>query len=409
MDFCGMEGTTGIIVGAKLKVFNLIERSASIFQSDSLDEIFSIARRLKLEKEVTMLKFLSEQVSKILNFPERYHLIIEFNSQRGKIKGKEYERILKTLKKSFYSIYSEGYYLSEDPKLFFDKIKELALILEQKKIPYLGDLGTGIVYPFFKETENEKRAEIADFLKKIKIRISRHGYGLIRKYYLEESERKILQRVKLRHDPFGKLNKNKFISISKEKEIIEGHSEYKEAVKANLEEEKSAGEILDEFKTPEEKIEEFIKEETEKEVQEASQIKTLEEDKVKESNPIEVKIQEELKDYEQTFSSELPFERRVKIEEFAKGIPREISRKKEVKVNYDEIKNIMTNKYGFDLEKGNFEVNKNEEIDFGKINREGNIEKRGKITSEEEDIINKVMMNKFGGEKSSDEKKEEKK
>ena len=66
MDICSMEGITGIIVGAKLKIIPKINRTASIFQSESLEEVLSISRRLKLEKDICMLLFFSKDVSRIL-------------------------------------------------------------------------------------------------------------------------------------------------------------------------------------------------------------------------------------------------------------------------------------------------------------------------------------------------------
>ena len=96
-DVCGMEGITGIIVSVRLRVSPLIKRTASIFQSDSIDEILSVARRLKSEKEVVKLKLFSKYVSKLLGLPEKYNLIIEFDSDRGKIKDEEYKKELKKL------------------------------------------------------------------------------------------------------------------------------------------------------------------------------------------------------------------------------------------------------------------------------------------------------------------------
>ena len=418
MDVCGMEGVTGIIIGAKLKVYPLVKRSASILQSDDLDEIFSIARRLKLEKETTMLRFLSKQVSEMLGFPGKYHLIIEFNSQRGKIKGREYKKLLRNLKKSFYIIYSEGYYYNEDPKFFFDKIKEFVLLLERRKIPYLGDLGTGIIHPFFKDTDNEKKEEIANFLKKIKIKISKYGYGLTRKDYFEDSEKKILHRVKLRHDPFGKMNGGKFIETAKEEELVrKSFADDNIIVRASLGEEKSARDVLENFKTPDEKLMEFIEAEAEREeeIKKENQMqKVAEEDE-------DTKIQNKIKDYEQTFSSELDFEKRIRIEDFARGVPREIARKKETDANYDEIKDIMTNKYGFDAGKLNFDaikkdkenIKRNQETDFSDYQKDSfkdNAEnKKGKVTSEEQDIINKIMMNKVSSEEKKNLDKEDRK
>ena len=217
MDVCGMEGITGIITSAKLKISPLIKRSISIFQSEDIQEIISIAKRLKLEKEITMLKLYSKQVSELLEFPNQYHLIIEFNSDRGKIKGETYKEIIG--KNETYALYSKDYIYSQDPQLFFDKIEEFISFLEQKNIPFTGDLGLGIIYPFFKDKHIEK--EIFQFLEKTKVKYPKYGFGLKRKNLLEESEKKIIQRIKQRHDPFGKINKGKIIDLENKETIIE--------------------------------------------------------------------------------------------------------------------------------------------------------------------------------------------
>lgn len=287
-DVCGMESITGIIVSAKLRVIPLPKRSFSIFQSDSLEEIFSIARRLKLEKQVIMLKFLSKEVSNMLGFPERYNLIIEFDSGRGKIRGKDYEEILKIIKKENYFLYSKDFYNYEDPKLFFDKLNEFILFLEEKGIPYSSDLCGGSVKAFYKDSDIVKKTEIFEFLKKVKVRFD-SGIGLARKDFVDSFEKKIIQRVKLRHDPFLKINPGKVIDLDgkkfeakdKRKEIkIELFSEgdtdnikqYKDIQVSKsgssltdlgdnkISKEKPNLQLAEEFKTPEEKMDEFIKE-----------------------------------------------------------------------------------------------------------------------------------------------------
>ena len=278
-EVCGMEGITGIIVSAKLRVLPLVKRSISVFQSDSLDEVFSIAKRLKLEKQVAMLKLLSKKVSKILGFPERYNLIIEFDSERGKIKGKDYESILKLIKKENYFLYSKEYYNYEDPKLFFDKLREFILFLEEKEILYSSDLSAGSVKAFYKDSDAVKKIEILGFLKKVKIMFD-SGIGLVRKDFVDLFGKKIIQRVKLRHDPFLKINLGKIIDLdgqniqveNKKKEIKvevvkdDVDKDMHNTVKRILDSEEQAsgrrgegrvGELVEELKTPEEKMDEF--------------------------------------------------------------------------------------------------------------------------------------------------------
>ncbi len=343
MDVCGMEGITGIITKAKLKISPLIRRSASLFQTDELDEVLSIARRLKLDSEVIMLKFFSKKVSKMLGFPEKYNLIIEFNSDRGKIKGYKYREIMKKKDMDKFFLYSNGYYNSEDPKLFFDKIPEFTELLEKKEIPYTGDLGLGVIYPYFKDEKKEEEI-ISDFVKKTKVKFVKYGFGLKRKKLIESSEQKLIQRVKVRHDPFGKLNRGKLIDFDRRSVKMKLERDAMPILNQNIREELSAVSLVEELKSPSNEMEKFIE-----------GIRIEEDVKEKLSRELDEKaekIEKEMKDYEQTFSSELAEDKRKKIEDYASGISREIVRKeteqeKRESFDYGKIKDLMKDKFGF--------------------------------------------------------------
>ena len=205
MDVCGMEGITGVIVGAKLRILPKMKKTISIFQTEDIEEVLSMVRRLKLEKDVYSLDFFSKRVSRIIGFPEKYNLIIEFNSDRGKIKAREYEKIINLRDRVYYLLAKNGYYNSEDPKFFFDKVEEFVLYLESNDIPYFGHLGSGIICAFFKDDEIEKRKDVLDVIKKMRVKFGKYGIGIARKDFIDSFDAKIIQRVKLRHDPFGKL------------------------------------------------------------------------------------------------------------------------------------------------------------------------------------------------------------
>jgi hypothetical protein len=213
-DICGMEGITGIIVAATIKIIPLFERTISIYQTENIDDILSMNRRLKQENDVTMIKLIPKQVSRLLKLKEKYNLIIEFDSKRGKVNGEEYKKIIELLSTAYSCLYSEGYYNSEDSKLFSDKIKEFVSFLELNNIPYFGDLGIGIIYSFFKDDEKFKWNATINILKKIKSKPGRYGIGLTRKYLLDSFERKIIARVKEKYDPRYKINKNKVIDLN---------------------------------------------------------------------------------------------------------------------------------------------------------------------------------------------------
>jgi len=355
-DICGMEGVTGVITAATLKLIPKTKHSFSIFQSDNLDEILSITKRIKLEKEVIMLQLIPPLTSKILELPEKYNLIIEFNNEKGKIKGQEYNQIIKIKNKIFHKLFSESYYNVEDPKFFFDKIKEFLLFLEINQIPYFSYLGSGIVHPFFKDNEEHKRKAIIEFIKKSRAKPSKFGIGLKRKELIDSFERKVIERVKLRYDPFIKINKGKLIDTDFNEKRLEDLDESRKRIinlpqiKTNQGEEKSAKSILTEFKKPskepEIKMHELIKqaEQIENQKNETEQILTSnpsdEKRKIIEefTRNLILKTNEPTETTKEEPSSQQPFE-----ETKQKIKPPERRTSDE---DRDLINKIMTNKFG---------------------------------------------------------------
>ena len=210
-EVCGLEGITGIITKIKLKVIPLVERSASIFQSNDIEEVFVVAKRLRLEKHIVMLRFYSPYFSKLLGFPEKYHIIVGFDNEHGKIKDNEYIELFNKIRKDYYKLYKEDYRDSEDPKFLFEKVKEFVLFLDKFNVPYSGDLNLGIIYSFF--NDDLKKQEVVKMIDRMNGRPGSYGIGLKRKKRIDNLQKKIIRRIKLRHDPFLKLNKGKLIDI----------------------------------------------------------------------------------------------------------------------------------------------------------------------------------------------------
>jgi FAD/FMN-containing dehydrogenase len=370
MDICGMEGITGIIVRVKLKIIPKIKRSFSIFQTDEIEEIFSIARRLKLERNIIGLDFFSKSFSKLLDLPEKYHILIEFDSDRGKIKGEEYEELISKKNNLYFNLLRKGYYNNENVKFFFDKLKDFILYLESNEIPYFSYLGHGIVYGFFKDEEENKRKKCVEMMKKMRGKIG--DYGITRKNFIDDFEVKILQRVKKRHDPFWKLNKGKIIRAEsgdslakKEIPLAPEKMEFRRKVEKQIPERKL------EIKAPEKRMNEFIK-------------RVEDEEKFYEQEEEEKEVTEKIKDYEQTYDSELGKRRVEEIEEIAKKVPQEI-----VKENIKLPESTM--KDDFDRPSENIENN-------------FNAQPRGQVSKSEQDLINSVLGNKLGSGKKEEKK-----
>jgi len=454
-DACGMEGITGVITSAKIRVLPRIRRSFSIFQTDKLEDALHVGRRLKSEKEVCSIILFSKQISKMLGFVEKYYLLVEFDSERGKIKGVEYEKLLKKVENLYYTLGLNDYYNSEDPRLFFDKIQEFLEILDLKNIPYFSYLGNGIIHPFFKDSEKDRRMNLLTYIKRTQIKLGKYGYGLSRKEYLESFESKLIQRVKQRHDPSGKLNKGKLVDFTgfikksepreerveklrKDGKLKDSFKEERLDIRPSLGEELTAKNIPSEcrVKDPAKEIEDFIKDVENFENSQKFDIGSISSQIEKVENNIQkfdmgsmhsqVEKIEDMEDYEDDFQrfdlemaspkiekvensflnkekkdssmdrtgkkyimegqTKLSFLERKEVENYAKGIPKEI-----VKESHIPLKPRLAADY--DAIKHDAEQKSKE-----------NIVKRPETSQEERDLINKIMGNKFGNINKGDKK-----
>jgi glycolate oxidase len=211
-DFCGMEGITGIITKAKLKLIDKPTRTASLFKFQGLGELIEKVRALKSMKEVSMLEFLDKASSKAIGWEEAYYLLVEFESEQGTFKGEKYEKILKERDKIYPELAGKGYSSIEDPKIQLPKLPDLAMWLEEKQIPFFGHIGEGIIHPCLNAQQTKYLDELMRIVKKLGGQITgEHGIGLKKKKFLEENEKQLITRMKKRHDPLCKLNSGKVI------------------------------------------------------------------------------------------------------------------------------------------------------------------------------------------------------
>jgi len=214
-DFIGFEGATGIIARAKLRLTNKKIRTLSIFKSDSIEDLLMLNKHLKLDQDISMLELFSKTISKLLGLEEKYHLFAEFEGNRGKMKNEEYWKFMKLKEKAYLKIASAGNFLLEDPRIFVDNLLDFFVVLEENNIPYFCNSSSGIVFCGFKPSDKEKKKNILNLVKKLRGKVSDSlGFGITKKEFLEKSEIDIIKRIKSRHDPFWKFNKNKLIDSS---------------------------------------------------------------------------------------------------------------------------------------------------------------------------------------------------
>ncbi len=208
-DYVGMEGITGVIVKAELKLTTAKSRTANLFSSEDLDEIIELVRQAKRETDVSMTEFFDKKISKLIGLDEKYYLFIEYESDKGKLKNEKYKELTRTRDSAYPLLAKEGFTHIEDPKVLTDRSKKLLQWLESKGVPFFGHLGVGIVHPCFKQNkESEKLIEqMMTIVKQAGGRVSgEHGIGITKKQFVDAGDRKILLNMKKRLDSQQRFN-----------------------------------------------------------------------------------------------------------------------------------------------------------------------------------------------------------
>lgn len=242
-EFIGLEGTTGIIASAKLRLTTKKQRTISVFRSNVLEELFALYKKLRLELAISMILLVGKKLSSLSGLGDKYHLLVEFENNSGTMKNQAYDKLIK-LKEGFYQkMASSGYTLPENPKLFSENVRDLISFLEHRDLPYFANIGSGSVFACFKPEDPISRQDARELVKKMRCSISHSfGIGLINKDFIERNDKEILRRIKKRHDPHAKFNRNKILDFEQkpaEKQIEEEKS---------AEEAKPAEEIKPEIK-----------------------------------------------------------------------------------------------------------------------------------------------------------------
>ena len=204
----GMEGITGIIYRAKIKVIQKPLRTLTVYRSQDLFKIVDLSRTLKMNNDVSMIHLLSPVLSQILGLEKIYHLFIEFESDRGEIKGDIYNNKIRIIDNLYKTASLSGYIRVEDPKVFLERLVDVANYLDNRKIPYHANLGIGLVNPLFQQNDFSSINDLRVFIKRIRGSIAgTFGLGRTKKGFMDINDKKLAQRIKKRYDPHNKLNR----------------------------------------------------------------------------------------------------------------------------------------------------------------------------------------------------------
>lgn len=211
-DYSGMEGITGVIYKACLKLSEKVNRTATVIARESIDEIMEQAKSLKRNPEVSMIEFIDKNISQWLGLKGGHHLIVEFESGNGDFSGENYEELMQMRDKIYPLLSNKGYTHIEDPQIIVDRIGTIIKNLEAKKIPVFGHLSVGVIHPCFKQDQKKYIPELIKAVKRLGGKVTgEHGIGLTKKEFVEFNDKKIWGNIKKRCDPKNKFNCGKVI------------------------------------------------------------------------------------------------------------------------------------------------------------------------------------------------------
>lgn len=212
--FCGKEGTTGIIVKAKLRLTKPIKyRSLDYHKVGDAKKLMKAVKRYKENPKVIGIEFLNSVSAVIAGLEKKNHLFVEFASEEGSIKDPEEIDKIWSLRDGMGPICSaDGRIIMEDPKIPDEKITEFIEWTEKNELPCFGHIGLGIFHPRFKTNQEKLIKEMFKFVKEIGGDVSgEHGIGLNKKEYASKEIVEEVKALKKVYDPDNILNRGKII------------------------------------------------------------------------------------------------------------------------------------------------------------------------------------------------------
>jgi glycolate oxidase len=211
-DFCGTEGTIGIITKARLRLAKpLKEYTASIYKYGTPKELAGKTKEAIGNRNVIAVEYMDKLTNKLSGDEEAYYLFIEYEGCEGDIKDPaEIEKRMHNRNIIGQTLSSNGYIIIEDPKIPHEKIPDFLEYLSERRIPNFGHIGIGVIHARLKTDQ-----DLEGFHEKVQSiggEVSgEHGIGLTKRKYAPTETKNRIKELKQKYDPQNILNRGKII------------------------------------------------------------------------------------------------------------------------------------------------------------------------------------------------------
>lgn len=210
-DVAGREGASGFIVSAELKLTHLSrQHSLTLRAFDDTAALLTQRATWLADPGLTALEYLNRSAAQAIGWPDRPHLLAEFEGDSGELREPVKMAELWRKRDSLGPQLShQGLPISEDPQVQGDGLGHLLDWLEAEKIPAFGHLGVGIVHPRFRPGD-ERITRLYEQLAAWSGRISgEHGIGMKKRRWTSLAFQEEIRQLKERYDPARVVNGGK--------------------------------------------------------------------------------------------------------------------------------------------------------------------------------------------------------
>ena len=205
--FAGLEGSTGIISSAKLRLETPEKRSFSMINFNTIDAMSDYLG----ERSTNPIRtdFLDEITSEVLGFEPKLHLIEVHPEGAGKLDDDELKLLENMHEALDWKLKKKGYSIIEAPSIPADSIEKMIYWLRKNSVPSYAHFGSNIFLCYFKENSRE-----IDSFRQAVINMKGNlaygfGFGLKYKDLIPVNDKKNIAFLKATYDPKNIMNRGK--------------------------------------------------------------------------------------------------------------------------------------------------------------------------------------------------------